>query len=149
MKKYYLFKLSYSSILFLALTSLTFVSLVFSSTVADAASASCGVWSVVPSANVTTDDYLHATSAISANNVWAVGDYIPTNSKSGVAQTMIEHWNGTLWSIVSSPNIGTGDNDLYGVAAISAKNVWAVGQGSGSTLIEHWNGSKWSFLPRP
>lgn len=149
MKKLFLFKRSRGSVLFLALTLLTFVSLMFGSTVADAASANCGVWSVVSSANATTDDYLHATSAISSNNVWAVGDYIPTNSKSGVAQTMIEHWNGTQWSIVPSPNVGTGDNDLYGVAAISANNVWAVGDSSGNTLIEHWNGSKWSVVTSP
>ena len=149
MKKRYLLKQSCSSILFLALTLLTFVSLMFGSTVADAATANCGAWSVVPSANATTDDYLHATSAISSNNVWAVGDYITTNSKSGVAQTMIEHWNGTQWSIVPSPNVGTGDNHLYGVAAISAQNVWAVGEGSGSTLIEHWNGTKWGVVTSP
>jgi hypothetical protein len=149
MKTYYLFKGLQRVPLFLALSLLTFISLMFSSTVVDAACVNCGVWSVVPSANVTSDDYLHATSAISLKDVWAVGDYIPTNSKSGVAQTMIEHWNGTVWSIVPSPNIGTGDNDLYGVAAISATNVWAVGVGSGSTLIEHWNGSKWSVVTSP
>jgi len=149
MKTRFLFKRSRSSILFLALTLLTFVSLMFGSTGANAASATCGVWSVIPSANATTDDYLRATSAISSTNVWAVGDSITTSSKSGVAQTMIEHWNGKHWSLVPSPNVGTGDNDLYGVAAISAKNVWAVGQGSGNTLIEHWNGTRWSVVTSP
>ena len=149
MKKRSVFTLSCRCILFLALTLLAFVSLLFGSTGADAATAKCGVWSVTPTANATTDDYLHATSAISSNNVWAVGDSITTTSKSGVAQTMIEHWNGNHWNLVSSPNVGTGDNDLYGVSAISANNVWAVGQSSGNTLIEHWNGSQWSVVTSP
>ncbi len=33
---------------------------------------------------------------------------------------------------------------LYGVAAISANDVWAVGLEPDSSLIVHWNGSAWS-----
>src|SRR5947209_361346 len=32
------------------------------------------------------------------------------------------------WNVVSSPNVGTGNNDLKSVAIISANNIWAVGQ---------------------
>ena len=39
----------------------------------------------------------------------------------------VEHWNGTSWAIVPSPNMGTGNNHLNGVAAVSASDVWAVG----------------------
>ena len=149
MKKRSLFSWSWSCLLFLTLTLLAFFSLLFGSTGADAALANCGIWSVTPMANATTNDYLHASSALSSNNVWAVGDFITTTSKSGVAQTMIEHWNGMKWSLVPSPNVGMGDNDLYGVVAISVKNVWAVGQSNGNTLIEHWNGSQWSVVTSP
>jgi hypothetical protein len=38
-----------------------------------------------------------AVAAVSANDVWAVGDGIGT---------LIEHWNGTLWSLVKSPAPG-------------------------------------------
>src|SRR5437667_1399267 len=31
------------------------------------------------------------------------------------------------WSVVSSPNVGSGPNYLYAVAAISPNDVWAVG----------------------
>jgi len=47
---------------------------------------------------------------------------------------------------VSSPNPYT-TQDLYGVAAVSASDIWAVGQGFSyspygyHTLTEHWNGS--------
>jgi hypothetical protein len=47
---------------------------------------------------------------------------------SGVWNTLIEQWNGASWSVVASPNVGSQDNFLHGVAAItSSSNVWAVG----------------------
>jgi hypothetical protein len=42
------------------------------------------------------------------------------------ARTVILHWNGTSWQPVASPS-PTGSNDLFGVAATSAGNAWAVG----------------------
>src|SRR5258706_5160860 len=53
---------------------------------------------------------------------------------------LIEHWNGSSWSVVSSPN---GSNELYAVAAVSANDVWAVGQ----QTILHWDGSSWNTVP--
>src|SRR5438874_5304106 len=56
------------------------------------------------------------------------------------------------WSIVPSPNPGTGGY-LNGVAAVSSNDVWAVGwYGEGGTfhsLTMHWNGSIWSIVPNP
>lgn len=89
-------------------------------------------------------------TAVSANNIWAVG--LSNNYGSGATQTLIEHWNSSKWSVVTSPNIGTGSNDLESVAAISSNNVWAVGSGaintssSRQTVIEHWDGTKWSII---
>jgi len=90
-------------------------------------------------------------TAVSANDIWAVGDYY-SNSSSGPFQTLIEHWNGTSWQVVSSPNLGSGDNKLNGVTAASANNIWAVGNFYNTnsrtyqTLTEHWNGSSWSIV---
>src|SRR5204863_1223407 len=62
--------------------------------------------------------------------------------------------DGSTWSIAPSPNPGAGNNELYGVAAMAANDVWAVGTyyasgGPYHTLIEHWNGSSWSAVPSP
>src|ERR1700722_4471394 len=43
---------------------------------------------------------------------------------------------------------------LYGVAAVSAKNAWAVGCSGvcgrgGKTLLLHWNGATWSQVTSP
>ena len=45
---------------------------------------------------------------------------------------------------VSSPYTGT----LYGVSAVAANDMWAVGNGSG-TLTEHWNGAAWTRVSSP
>jgi len=108
-------------------------------------------WSVINSPNVGTNpSLLYATAASSTNDVWAVGlSYNPGNP----SQTLIEHWNGKKWKVVSSPNAGSGSNSLYGVAASSPRDVWAVGyynnNGSIQTLIEHWNGRKWAVISSP
>ena len=41
--------------------------------------------------------------------------------------TLIEHWNGISWSIVTSPNNGTSGLQLNGVTCASASDCWAVG----------------------
>lgn len=109
-------------------------------------------WSIVPSPNPTTNNTeLDSVIAISDTNVWAVGD---STSDAQILQTLVEHWNGSAWSIVPSPNpAGATTSLLSGIAAISDNNIWAVGSASGkrnsSTLIEHWNGSAWSIVNSP
>jgi hypothetical protein len=105
-------------------------------------------WSVVPSPNVGTEDnQLKAVAAVSANEVWAVGRY--SNTANGQLQTLIMRWNGNQWSVVNSPNVGTGFNYLEGVAAAGPNDVWAVGQWSDlgpKSLILRWNGSQWNVV---
>jgi len=60
----------------------------------------------------------------------------------------VEHWNGTSWNVVSSPNPSAYFNFLYAATAISPSDVWAVG-GTFNTLVEHWNGTSWNFVPSP
>jgi hypothetical protein len=94
-------------------------------------------------------NFLSSTSVISANDIWAVGD---ATSATGYDQTFAEHWNGTSWTIIPTPNFGKFDNDLNGVVAISTNDVWAVGdwsQNSTATALIgtalHWNGSTWTL----
>ncbi len=117
------------------------------------ASQTCGAWSVVPSPNPNLyGNDLYGVAAVSANDVWAVGY---SYSSTGVYQTLIEQWNGTSWSVVASPNVGSSNNKLLAVAAVSASDVWAVGDSSNTTtgaiktLIEHWDGTSWSVVASP
>jgi hypothetical protein len=97
-------------------------------------------------------DMLDGITGVSPNSLWAVGTSSPPASPE---QTLIEHWNGMAWSIVSSPDPGGAGDLLQGVAAVTSADVWAVGarQDAGSLyqrpMAEHWNGKAWSVLPVP
>lgn len=115
------------------------------------------IWQQIPSPNPLSgnsndQNWLTAVSAVSANDVWAVGR--DANHDGGpLDQTLIEHWNGARWSVVQSPDPGgsSQDNDLWGVVAVASGDVWAVG-GVGSFLnpsfsspfAVHWDGTGWS-----
>ena len=107
-------------------------------------------WSISSSPSVGSFiNNLGGVVVISPNDIWAVGESL--NSISDNARTLIEHWDGVKWSVVSSPNVEAASNNLSGVAAVSSSNIWAVGYyfGSGQTLIQHWNGVIWSIVPSP
>ena len=110
-----------------------------------------GNWQVIPSGNgPKAINELHGVSAAAENDVWAVGSSTDTERLNPV--TLVEHWNGTQWSVVPSPNPSSTQNALNAVAAVSATDVWAVGfasTGSGLILIEHWDGTAWSVVPNP
>jgi hypothetical protein len=124
-----------------------------------AVSNTSSIWSVVKSPNPSTvsvsNDILSGVSAISNSDVWAVGSYSSSDGNN-IASTIAEHWNGTSWSVVPTPNVGTGGSVLQAVSAFSSNDVWAVGESNASgeasydtTLIEHYNGSNWSVIPSP
>jgi hypothetical protein len=82
---------------------------------------------------------------------YAVG-YGSGGSPLAVTATLVEHWDGTTWSILTSPNpSGTTDSVLSGVSCPSTTSCNGVGEylnGSvGDTLAEHWNGTSWSVVP--
>src|SRR5207302_1303741 len=101
------------------------VALLLRTEVAEAAPLTCGAWNVVPSPNPgTQNNTLYGIAAVSANDVWTVG----SQSSSGIpGQALIEHWDGTSWSVVSSPGLGMQPISLYSVVAVSANDAWAVG----------------------
>jgi hypothetical protein len=107
-------------------------------------------WSIIPSPNPSGGNFnkLNGVAVVVANDIWAVGSYSGSTSHS---QTLIEHWDGSTWSIVPSPNVGPYGNYLYSVSARAANDVWAVGASNngGNSLILHWDGVSWSVIPSP
>ena len=95
-------------------------------------------------------NYLQAVAATSPTNAWAVGEY--SKSTSGF-HALLEHWNGRAWRVQKSPNPGGTDISLYGVAATSSRDAWAVGHyssdGTYLTFVEHWNGKAWKVQNSP
>jgi hypothetical protein len=100
---------------------------------------SCGACS----SSQTGTPALFGITAISRSDVWAVG--------SGVSGPLLVHWNGRRWS--TARLAGTVNQQLTGVGAGSAGNVWATGQDltTGSALTARWNGRRWVWvrLPHP
>jgi hypothetical protein len=113
-------------------------------------------WRITPSPTVGagTTSALSAVAAVSSSDVWAVGA-IGVGAEG--SKTLTEHWDGTQWQTVASPNQGTMGSALFGIAAIASNDVWAAGYyvtglGCGfvtQPLIARWDGTHWSIVPSP
>jgi hypothetical protein len=109
-------------------------------------------WAIIPSANNLPQQFnvLYSVTCVSASDCWAVG-YFSTGV--GILQTLIERWDGAMWTIVPSPNSSATDiNVLYEVTCLSESDCWAVGYywpDHFRTLSEHWDGTAWAIVPTP
>jgi len=117
-------------------------------------------WSTIPTPLLPFNALISALSADGPNDVWMVGSEMVQPDERQI--TLTEHWNGSAWSVVTSPDAGDAsdpedDNALTGVDAIAPDDAWAVGQyldvsTTGllwDTVAEHWDGSTWSIVPSP
>ena len=83
----------------------------------------------------------------SSSSCEAVGRF----DNGGTTETLAEVWNGSSWSVQSTPNpAGVTSSQLNDVSCISASRCEAVGQatvsgGNVQTLAEEWNGSSWTI----
>lgn len=100
---------------------------------------------------------LFGVTALAPNNAWAVGFYVKDFNQTRPELTLIEHWDGSSWQIVPSPNPGGSENNnfLRGITAVSANDIWAYGTSIvissdlSSTLVLHWDGTSWAVVPSP
>jgi hypothetical protein len=103
-------------------------------------------WSIVTSPSPspgTTDAVLIGVACPSKTSCYAVGHYATDSAR----KTLVEHWNGTSWSIVTGPDpIG---GFLSGVSCPSKTSCYAVGGYSTKTVVEPWNGTSWSIVTTP
>jgi hypothetical protein len=97
-------------------------------------------WSVQKTRNPTSNPNktLLGVSCTSAKSCTAVGD---TSGPLVWYATLVEHWNGSKWSVQGSPHPGT-DSQLQGVSCSSTSTCTAVGwhetdSGPQKTLVEH------------
>lgn len=118
-------------------------------------------WTMIPLA-ATPDAATEAVTidgiaTLSPHDAWAVGDFSDGTKPTNIAPTgaLIEHWDGTQWTIVPNPASSLPFTELLQVSAVSPDNVWAVGYTAGSTssgfipFAEHYNGTSWTVLPAP
>jgi hypothetical protein len=107
-------------------------------------------WSIVPSPNVgpnstNQSNRLLGITTNSADDIYAFGSYFAADG-SGHQMTLLLHWDGTTWTIVTSPNPTKGnflDDLLFAGVVPSPGNVWIFGnedegaQGGMGTLAIH------------
>jgi hypothetical protein len=102
--------------------------------------------------------WLNGVTTLSPTNAWAVGESSSSGSQNQNVRTLIEHWNGTAWSIVPSPNPAQGQNDsdaLDGISGVAANDLWAVGSehddaaNENVLLFEHFDGTSWTVVKTP
>lgn len=115
-------------------------------------------WSIVASPNTGTvasgqgDNVLNDVSASGPSDVWAVG-YSYSATAPGY-RTLAEHYDGSQWSILDTPNAGI-QPLLRGVHAFSSGDVWAVGTFYSASarrwlnLSEHDDGTGWLLAMTP
>jgi hypothetical protein len=112
-----------------------------------------GGWAIVqsPSTLPDQDNSLRGVACVTATDCWAVGSYYNFVT----SQTLIEHFDGTGWSIVMSPNAGIGEfNLLMGVACAQTGTCVAVGvhvdmAHTSHTLILENHGTGWVLVTSP
>ena len=111
------------------------------------------VWKIQRSSNPSSMYHLlYAASAVSANDIFAVGTY---RDPEGAYVPLAEHWDGSSWSATIPPEGPCGDftetTPLTAVAAISSNDAWAVGYCTypGQKLIVHWDGKAWTEVSAP
>ena len=112
-------------------------------------------WEIVSTPNVAdVNNVLQEVAVIDDSHIWAVG-YSQTTGSNGVQTALAMHYDGSSWSITSMTISGSYSSSLYGVAASSSADVWAVGEYATSstaqnrTLIMHWDGSAWDQVSSP
>jgi hypothetical protein len=85
-------------------------------------------WTIVPTPPLSGSYVFSAVTAISANNVWAVG--------SANGQSLAERWNGSAWRVAALPPL----QDPSGLGAISAgrmHSLWSAGsQATGQLFLK-------------
>jgi hypothetical protein len=109
-------------------------------------------WTTVASpSEVPGDNYLYGADSSDPSNVWAVGVVYPPTG--GSSHGLALRYDGTAWRSVPGTGL-PGDDMLRGVDAVSAGDVWVVGEhragiGRYDTMAAHWNGTTWTREPTP
>ena len=68
-------------------------------------------WRAVPVPDPGVSNVLFGVGALTGRDVWAVG----SQTKDGTAfTTLVDHFDGTRWRVVPSPNTARDENDLFG-----------------------------------
>ncbi len=111
-------------------------------------------WSdlAIPSPPEAAETALRGVACFSREDCRAVGSYLDSE---GVRKTLAMSWNGSSWSIATTPNpSGASASEPTSMRCTSTSFCVAVGsyldsEGVRKTLAMSWNGSSWSIATTP
>ena len=107
-------------------------------------------WTVqtIPSPAGAKRSSLRSVSCAATHACTAVGYY---TSSSNTEIPLAERWNGTEWTIQTTPTLVAAEANLGGVSCSASTECIAVGASSStiSTLSERWNGTEWALEAMP
>jgi len=98
------------------------------------------------------ESFLGRVSCSSSTACTSVGEYVTAED---VGHAFAERWNGTGWSVQSTPNpAGAEESYLQGVSCASSTACTATGgyynsEGKLVSLAESWNGTEWKVQTVP
>ena len=117
------------------------------------AGVAAGPWTAVPSPNPSlSGNRLRGVASMGPDAVWSVGDW--RDDATGRQRTLTQHWDGTAWRTVDSPDTGLWNDTLTAVAGTSPTGLWAVGYATsaavespdqGVPLMLRGDGDSWSI----
>jgi alpha-tubulin suppressor-like RCC1 family protein len=117
-------------------------------------------WAIAPTPlpDGATAGQLNGVDEISPGDVWAVGSSSGTISGNALTTTLAEHFDGSTWTIVPTPDPATNANsvdELDAVGGTGPDDLWAAGSVFNFTLqtttllFEHFNGTRWHVVAAP
>jgi surface antigen len=111
-------------------------------------------WAVMHMTSSKILGQISGVTALSATNIWADGIQYPDNDTE--IAPLLEHWDGTTWTIVTAPGIGKNYGTMESIANDGPDDILAVGSqwctGSSCpnrTLALQYNGTNWAVIPTP
>jgi hypothetical protein len=105
-------------------------------------------WSIQSTPDPSPSDYTYIESLQCLGTQWCVA--VGQSQLSGTYQTFTLWWNGSTWTMGSSPTF-SGGSELFGVSCNSTTSCVAVGDvgTATNTLILEWNGTVWTQVASP
>jgi len=108
-------------------------------------------WSVIH-LSVSASLQFTSVKAFAPNDVWAAGYEYGTHAGKNFTQPATEHWNGTVWKAIVTPDLSASNGgSFYDINGDATNDLWAVGSlNNGSEMLtEHWNGKDWVIFTSP
>ncbi len=112
-------------------------------------------WQTVGTPNPGTfGNFLTDITAISADNIWAIGYYEDANLNT---HPMIMRWDGKSWELEQVALPGDSKGMLFNIATVAPDQIWAVGKHQRNNsnneeyepLVLQRVGTQWNVMPVP